>query len=70
MKHYCITTTINVFVEAENESAAHAKWDDINVDFTNRNSGEPVDYTFIDSDLFELDDYATVPPSAASHCCQ
>jgi hypothetical protein len=55
MKQYCITITINVFVEADNELDAHSKWDNINVDFTDRNSGEPIDYTFIDSDLFEVD---------------
>jgi len=54
MKHFCITTTINVFVNAKDLDEAHQVFGDIDIKFTDRN-GESVEHHYIDTDIFEVD---------------
>ena len=54
MKQYCITTTVNVFVNAKDLDQAHEIFGDIDIKFTDRD-GESVEHHYIDTDIFEVD---------------
>jgi hypothetical protein len=56
MKEYRATLTINVFIFADNEDDANAKFEDMDISFIDPDSNDELQSDLIDWELSEVDD--------------